>query len=155
MLQFQHFPRNIFFNLALLHVTRAPSIQWQPIMNENSHSSTSTNLSNCHLNFLAFNPFRIENGDNPTVALVSNLFDANNYVSWSCAISRVLRTNNKLRFIIGALPKPANSFSPLFEAWERCNDLMVSWLQNFVSASVKTSLALVDDSRTLWLELQD
>ncbi|XP_035547144.1 uncharacterized protein LOC118348776 [Juglans regia] len=44
---------------------------------------------------------------------------------------------------------------PLFEAWERCNDLVVSWLQNSVSASVKSSLALVDDSRTLWVELKD
>ena len=39
-----------------------------------------------------FNPFRIDNGDNPAVALVSDLLTADNYVSWSRAVTpRILR----------------------------------------------------------------
>ncbi|KAF5480603.1 hypothetical protein F2P56_001339 [Juglans regia] len=109
-----------------------------------------------YLNFSdPFNPFRIDNGDNPATALVSDLLNADNYVSWSRAISRALHAKNKLGFINGNLPKPTDVADPLLEAWERCNDLVVSWLQNSVRASVKSSLALVDDSRILWLELQD
>ncbi|KAG7984224.1 hypothetical protein I3843_04G148200 [Carya illinoinensis] len=109
-----------------------------------------------YLNFLdPFNPFRIDNGDNPAAALVSDFLTADNYVSWSRAISRALRTKNKLGFINGTLPKSTDATDPLLEAWEQCNDLVVSWLQNSVSSFVKSSLALVGDSRILWLELQD
>ncbi|KAF5475696.1 hypothetical protein F2P56_007472 [Juglans regia] len=127
------------------------------IEDENTSKSTNDNLSpNRYLNFSdPFNPFRIENGDNPAAALVSDLLTADNYVSWSRTISRALRAKNKLGFINGTLLRPTTSSGPIFEAWERCNDLVVSWLQNSVSSSVKSSLALVDDSRTLWLELQD
>ncbi|KAB5557482.1 hypothetical protein DKX38_008391 [Salix brachista] len=102
-----------------------------------------------------FNPFRIENGDNPAAALVSELLTTDNYVSWSRAISRALRAKNKIGFVNGTLPKPTDVSDLLFEAWERCNDLVVSWLQNSVSPSVKSSLVLVDDARVLWLELRD
>ncbi|KAB5527661.1 hypothetical protein DKX38_021508 [Salix brachista] len=117
---------------------------------------TDTNPTNKYLNFSdPFNPFRIENGDNPAAALVSELLTADNYVSWSRAISRALRAKNKIAFVNGTLSKPTDISDPLFEAWERCNDLVVSWLQNSVSPSVKSSLVLVEDSRVLWLELRD
>ncbi|KAF5451888.1 hypothetical protein F2P56_026948 [Juglans regia] len=124
---------------------------------EETPKSTNANKSSQgYLNFSdPFNPFRIETGDNPATALVSDLLDTDNYVSWSHAISRALWAKNKLEFINGTLLKPVDISDPLFEAWERCNDLVVSWLQNSVSASVKSSLALVDDSRTLWVELKD
>ncbi|KAF9687565.1 hypothetical protein SADUNF_Sadunf02G0106600 [Salix dunnii] len=95
-----------------------------------------TNPTNKYLNFSdPFNPFRIENGDNPAAALVPELLTADNYVSWSRAISRALRAKNKLAFVNGTLPKPTDISDPFFEAWERCNDLV--------------------DSRVLWLELRD
>ncbi|XP_024444651.1 uncharacterized protein LOC112324715 [Populus trichocarpa] len=98
-----------------------------------SQSFNDTNPKNKYLNFSdPFNPFRIENGDNPAAALVSELLTADNYVSWSRAISRALRAKNKLAFVNGTLSKPTDISDPLFEAWERCNDLVVSWLQNSV-----------------------
>ncbi|KAB5524572.1 hypothetical protein DKX38_022321 [Salix brachista] len=121
-----------------------------------SQSFNDTIPTNKYLDFSdPFNPFRIENGDNPAAALVSELLTTDNYVSWSRAISRALRAKNKIGFVTGTLPNPTDVSDPLFEAWERCNDLVVSWLQNSVSPSVKSSLVLVDDSRVLWLELRD
>ncbi|XP_057976360.1 uncharacterized protein LOC131163699 [Malania oleifera] len=121
-----------------------------------SKLSNEKNSSDRYLNFSdPFNPFRIEKGDDLDAALVSDLLTADNYVSWSRAVSRALRAKNKLGFINGTLLKPSASSDPVLEAWERCNDLVVSWLQNSVSASVKSSLALVDDSRMLWVELRD
>ena len=94
-----------------------------------SQSFDDTNPKNKYLNFSdPFNPFRIENGDNPAAALVSELLTTDNYVSWSRAISRALRAKNKLAFVTGTLSKPTDISDPLFEVWERCNDLVVSWL---------------------------
>ncbi|KAA8520885.1 hypothetical protein F0562_011558 [Nyssa sinensis] len=77
-----------------------------------------------------FNPFRIDNGDNPATALVSDLLTADNYVNWSRAVSRALQAKKKLGFINGIISKPQDATDPIFEAWEHCNDLVVSWLQN-------------------------
>ncbi|XP_035546590.1 uncharacterized protein LOC118348636 [Juglans regia] len=41
------------------------------------------------------------------------------------------------------------------EAWERCNDVVVSWIHNSVSSSVRTSLVYIDDAYAIWNELQD
>lgn len=51
---------------------------------------------------------------------------ADNYVSWSHVVSRALHTKNKIGFINGMITKPVDSADPLFEAWERCNHLVVS-----------------------------
>ncbi|XP_052184702.1 uncharacterized protein LOC127796557 [Diospyros lotus] len=85
-----------------------------------------------------FNPFRINNGDNPAAALVSDLLTNDNYVSWSQAVSRALRAKNKLGFINETISKPQDATDPIFEAWERRNDLVVSWLQNSDLASWAT-----------------
>lgn len=102
-----------------------------------------------------FNPFHIDIGDNLTVTLVLDLLTTNNFVSWSWAVSCALHAKNKLGFITSSLSKPIDTVHPLLKAWEWCNDLMVSWLQNSLSASVKSSLALVYDSWIICLELQD
>ncbi|KAF5451070.1 hypothetical protein F2P56_031369 [Juglans regia] len=59
-----------------------------------------------------------------------------------------------LVFINDTLLKPQDLTDPLHEAWERCNALVVSWLQNSISSSLKSSIALVDDARQIWVELK-
>lgn len=118
---------------------------------EETDSSKTTPPTNPRERFLKFsdpfNPFRISNGDDPAAALVSDFLIANKYVNWSRAVSRALQAKNKIGFINWTIPKPRDVVETLFEAWEHCNDLVVSWLQNSVSPSVKSSSALVDDSR--------
>ncbi|XP_035544635.1 uncharacterized protein LOC118348018 [Juglans regia] len=62
---------------------------------------------------------------------------------------------NKLGFINGTLSKPKKTSDPLHEAWERCNDLVVSWLHNSINPTLKSSIALVDDAKQIWEELKD
>lgn len=101
------------------------------------------------------NPYRLDNGDNPATVLVADLLTSDNYLSWSISMRRALRAKNKLGFVNGDFLKPDSFEDPLYATWERCNDLVVSWIQNSVSTTVKTSLAFVDDARELWQELQD
>ncbi|KAF5464205.1 hypothetical protein F2P56_014299 [Juglans regia] len=58
---------------------------------------------------------------------------------------RALRARNKLGFINGSLCKPASSKDTLFSAWERCNDMIVTWIQNSISTTVKSSVAFGDE----------
>ncbi|KAF5442390.1 hypothetical protein F2P56_035053 [Juglans regia] len=101
------------------------------------------------------NPFRLDHGDNPAVILVTDLLTTDNYPTWSRAMRRALRAKNKLGFITGTIPQPTDLADPLFELWERCNDMVVSWIQNSISPSIKSSVVFVDDARDIWSDLQD
>ncbi|KAF5464279.1 hypothetical protein F2P56_014367 [Juglans regia] len=68
---------------------------------------------------------------------------------------RALRAKNKIGFINGNLLQPTDSMDPLFDLWERCNDMVVSWIQNSVSPSIKSSVVFVDDAKEIWQDLQD
>ncbi|KAF5449681.1 hypothetical protein F2P56_030100 [Juglans regia] len=70
-------------------------------------------------------------------------------------MQRALRAKNKLGFINGEISKPTSTNDPLLEAWERCNDLVTSWLQNSISPSIKSSIALVNKASVVWTELQE
>ncbi|XP_057950971.1 uncharacterized protein LOC131145804 [Malania oleifera] len=106
--------------------------------------------------FLDFsNPYRLDHGDNPSLPLVPDLLTADNYTTWSRAMCRALRAKNKLGVINGTFSRPSSTSDPLFDAWEQCNDLVVSWLHNSINPSLKSSIALVDDAAQVWKELQE
>ncbi|KAA8542734.1 hypothetical protein F0562_023886 [Nyssa sinensis] len=121
------------------------------------HDPTSTPPPpNRFLNFNdPTNPFRLDYGDNPSVSLVPDLLTIDNYTTWSRAMQRALRAKNKLGFVNGELTKPTTPSDPLFQPWERCNDMVTSWLQNSISPSIKSSIALVDDASAVWFELRE
>lgn len=99
------------------------------------------------------NPYRLENGDNPALTLVIDHLTIENYTTWSRAAHRALRAKNK--FVNRSLIRPTEPDDPLLNIWDRCNDMVVSWLQNSISPSVKLSIALVDSASEIWLELRD
>ncbi|XP_042946089.1 uncharacterized protein LOC122279474 [Carya illinoinensis] len=68
---------------------------------------------------------------------------------------RALCAKNKLGFIIGFLQQPTNPLDPLLDLWERCNDMVVSWIQNSISPSIKTSVVFVDDAQAIWKNLEE
>lgn len=69
-------------------------------------------------------------------------------------MQRALQAKAKIGFINGSLPRPDPTDS-LFSIWERCNDMVVSWLHNSIAASLRPSMAFVDDAYDIWNELQD
>jgi hypothetical protein len=46
-----------------------------------------------------------------------------------------LSAKNKMCFIDGSFPKPS-MFKSYYNAWVRCNDLVVSWILNFISKEI-------------------
>ncbi|KAK6920182.1 Retrotransposon gag domain [Dillenia turbinata] len=95
----------------------------------------------------------LDNEDNPVVILVVDLLTGENNVPWSRSMRWALRARNKIG-INGDFQRPTDP-DPLLDAWERCNDLVVCWIQNSVSNTMKSSLTFVDDAREMWNELQD
>ncbi|KAA8532313.1 hypothetical protein F0562_032346 [Nyssa sinensis] len=101
------------------------------------------------------NPYRLETSDNPSILLVTEHLTTENYSTWSKSIQRALRAKNKLGFLDGTIDKPPSTSGILLSLWERCNDMLVSWLQNAISPPLRPSVAFVDNAQALWLELHD
>ncbi|KAF5480663.1 hypothetical protein F2P56_001396 [Juglans regia] len=115
----------------------------------NSSTLNLTDLSNLN------NPYRLETSDNPGTLLITEHLTTENYSTWSKSIQRALRVKNKLGFLDGTIDKLASTSALLLSLWERCNYMLVSWLQNAISLPLRPSIAFVDNTRKLRLELQD
>lgn len=69
-------------------------------------------------------------------------------------MKRALLSKNKHKFVddtLLALPLD----DPLHDAWERCNNMVVSWLNRSLTAHIAQSIVYFNDARLLWLDLLD
>ncbi|XP_073219912.1 uncharacterized protein [Cicer arietinum] len=90
----------------------------------------------------------------PSATLLSVLLNDNNYHTWSKLMCRALSSKNKIRFIIGTLPQPLPT-NPDFEVWERCNNMVISWITRPLSPHISQSTICVDSASELWVDLHD
>ncbi|XP_073219786.1 uncharacterized protein [Cicer arietinum] len=97
-------------------------------MDTSKHQEPSPSRPNLSLNHSyqhdMLDPYFMHPSDNPSVALVSPPLSATNYHSWSRSMIVALRSKNKLVFVTGALPRPAN-IDRLSIAWDRCNTMLM------------------------------
>ena len=119
----------------------------------NNIQSTHTNThSNSESN--APNPYFLNSNENPSNILVTQpLFGLQNYYSWSRAMVLALTTKKKIGFVNGKISRPKVD-SPLFEDWESCNTMVLSWLINSMHVDVSSSIMYCETAREMWLELK-
>lgn len=65
-----------------------------------------------------------------------------------------LSAKNKLSFINGTTTKPAAN-APTFPFWQRCNDMVTSWILNVLSKDIADSVLYANSAREIWSELED
>jgi hypothetical protein len=70
-------------------------------------------------------------------------------------MKRALGAKMKLDFIDGSIPIPADAFDPTFRAWNRCNQLVSSWILNSVSPSIAQSVVFLENAIDIWNELRE
>lgn len=61
-----------------------------------------------------------------------------------------LASKRKLRFVTGTIIKDPIDLVKQ-EAWDTCNNMVISWLLNNVSESIKKSIMFPDDTLTIWM----
>lgn len=69
-------------------------------------------------------------------------------------MKRALSSKNKLKFINGGIPQPCPT-DPLFESWERCNNIVVSWINRTLNPKISQSSSSFDNARDLWQDHQN
>ncbi|KAJ1386443.1 Gag-polypeptide of LTR copia-type [Sesbania bispinosa] len=92
------------------------------------------------------NPFFLHHSDGPGIALVSQPLTDSNYNTWNRAMIVALSVKNKLGFVDGSIPRPPDG-DPQLSAWLRCNNVVISWLYNSVSA-LSTDVVFEEEGAT-------
>ncbi|KAF7116042.1 hypothetical protein RHSIM_RhsimUnG0039800 [Rhododendron simsii] len=87
--------------------------------------------------------------------MVSPPLNGDNYGSWLCAITMALRAKNKVGFVDGSIEKLGEDKEKEVSRWERCNDLVASWILNSVSDEIGSSILYAHTARAIWIDLSD
>ncbi|XP_057972699.1 uncharacterized protein LOC131160836 [Malania oleifera] len=126
--------------------------------NQNQNQNTNSTASNHHSIHLdpsqPSNPYFISTNDHSRALLITQVLDSSNYHPWTRSMKRASRIKNKLGFIDGSIREPIEPDSPLMDHWPRCNDIVITWLQNSMSADIKCSTLYVKMTHQLWVELE-
>jgi len=91
--------------------------------------------------------------ENPAAPLVSLVLDSTNYHSWSKSVVTALSAKNKVEFILGSHTCPTKN-DPTYSAWQRCNNMVVSWLMHSVSTPIRQSIIWMDMAIDVWTDLK-
>jgi hypothetical protein len=68
-------------------------------------------------------------------------------------MSVALKIKNKLQFVDGVFPKPAVDDST-FEGWDRCNSLVIAWINQMLHPSICESVIWLDIAKDIWDNLR-
>jgi hypothetical protein len=118
----------------------------------NSMDTTPPNSTPLAIEFSS--PFYLHHGDSPGSLLVSQPLVGNNYHTWKRSMSMTLSAKNKLGFIYGSLEKPAAN-SPESSVWERCNNMILPWILNFVSQEISSSIIYIESAQEMWNDIKE
>ncbi|XP_070004256.1 uncharacterized protein [Nicotiana sylvestris] len=75
----------------------------------------------------------------PGVSLVPVPFPGSGFGGWKRSMIMSLSARNKITFIDGSCPKPAAT-SPDYKQWNRCNNMVISWLTSSLSPDIAESV---------------
>ena len=97
-------------------------------------------------------PYYLNNGDNPGIRIVPDPLTRDNYQAWRRSMTTALSAKNKLGFVNGAILQPTDESDPLFSNWQRCNDLVLSWITNCLSRQIHPIVLYVYTAKEVWDE---
>ncbi|XP_020972812.1 uncharacterized protein LOC107632493 [Arachis ipaensis] len=92
-------------------------------------------------------------GESPGLALIPLKLTPQNYYQWSHDMWRALRSKNKVKFLDGSILKPGEG-DPNFEAWDRCNNFLLSWINLSLSPEIAKSVMRISSAPNLWNDLK-
>ena len=99
-------------------------------------------------------PLFLHPSDHPGQSLVTHIFNGENFENWRRSVRIALSTKQKTSIIDGSYEKPAAN-SPLLPYWQRCNNMVLSWLLNSGHKNIRDSVLFCGRAGELWKELEE
>ena len=122
--------------------------------NQGASSNSTVQIQNQLQTDLAQNPYFLHPSESPNQILVSPIFTGSNYHSWARSMKRALISKNKFKFVNGAISKP-EEFDPMYDAWERCNNMVHNWLVHSISPGIVRSIDALELASDVWKDLRE
>ena len=69
-------------------------------------------------------------------------------------MTTALSAKNKLGFVNGTILKPNDESDPIFSDWQRCNDLVLSWINNCLSRQIHATVLYIYTAKGVWDDLK-
>lgn len=85
----------------------------------------------------------------PGISLISVRFSGTGFGGWKRNMIVSRSAKNKIGFIDGSCTKPAED-SPQYRQWDRCNNMVISWLTNFLSSDIVESVQYSKITESIW-----
>ncbi|XP_056692094.1 uncharacterized protein [Spinacia oleracea] len=114
---------------------------------------TKQTSSSLPLNQNASSIYYIHPSDSNSAQLVSFKFNGQGFTSWKKAMLLTLSAKNKIGFVNGVFKKPVDETTTDNKAWERCNDLVCSWILFNLDESIVDSVLFKRTTRGIWTDL--
>ncbi|XP_019251238.1 PREDICTED: uncharacterized protein LOC109230169 [Nicotiana attenuata] len=90
--------------------------------------------------------------DIPGISLVHTPFSDTGFGGWKTCVIVSLSARNKIGFVDGTCPKPAEN-SPHIKQWNRCNNKIISWLTSSLSPEIAESVQYSETAESIWEQL--
>ncbi|XP_074356427.1 uncharacterized protein LOC141696140 [Apium graveolens] len=117
-------------------------------------STTHTNQVN-QINQDPSSIYYIHPSDSCTNQLVSVKFNGEGFNNWKRSMMLTLSAKNKLGFVNGTISIPEDVSSDEYKAWQRCNDLVISWILFNLDENIARSVLFLKTSRAIWRDLEE
>lgn len=138
----------LFFLLLVSNQQMLPPPLWMG--NLIDKSSRKFQLALCLETWRLYHPAHtINTTENPSLILVSLPLTVSNYHSWSRSMRMALLFKNKLLLIDERTPTPHRS-EAIFRIWERCNNLILSWILKSPSPTIAQSVLSFLLAKDVW-----
>ncbi|KAL9682380.1 hypothetical protein QQ045_014177 [Rhodiola kirilowii] len=99
-------------------------------------------------------PLFVSHNENVGALIVTQpLVGSENYNPWRKFIERALGVKMKLGFIKRQVPRPTDVYQ--LARWDKCNNVVLTWISNSVSKEIAASIVHATDCATVWEELAE
>lgn len=98
--------------------------------------------------------YYIHPSDASSNQLVSVKFSGSGFHNWKRSMILILSAKNKLGFVDGTIKIPELT-SVDYKYWERCNNLVISWLIANLDETIAKSVLFMQTAREIWQDLDD
>ncbi|XP_047267615.1 uncharacterized protein LOC124898042 [Capsicum annuum] len=98
-------------------------------------------------------PYYLAPSDSPGMTIVNSIFDRRGLPGWRRGVLIVLSAKKKFEFINGICKAPDLNATD-YEQWSCFNDMVISWLLNFLSREVGDSVIYSKKAKELWDSLE-
>lgn len=89
-----------------------------------------------------------------SMLVTEKLHGAINYRSWKRALEINISTKRKLGFLTGTIVR-SDDDPVKVEQWDACNNLVISWIMNFVVDSMAKSILHIETASEIWKHLEN